>query len=105
MPTAPRAGGEQLAHLLLLRPSRMPVSALVLTTDSLFTPQQQHRLANDPRVTLGERTGSYLPVVTETATAREARDLAEGFLLVPGVADAQLVSWSDDEPEEARHGA
>jgi hypothetical protein len=75
----------------------MPVSSLVLTTEIEFSKQQAMALEQDPRITVGVAQGCYLPVVTDARDLREARDLAEALLLAPGVLDAQLVSWTDDD--------
>lgn len=76
--------------------STMPVSALVLTVDASLDDVLRERLLEDTRVSTGEKMGQFLPIVTDTESVREARDLAEAILAYPGVLDAQLVSWTDE---------
>lgn len=74
----------------------MPVSALVLTVDASLDDVLREKLHEDSRVRAGEKMGRFLPIVTDTGSVREARDLAESILEFPGVLDAQLVSWTDE---------
>ena len=89
-----------MAQLLLFR-AIMLVSSLVLRTKPNFSPHDGAALLDDERLELGEVEGRYLPAVTTTLTLREARDLAEALLKRSGVADVQLISWADDEPNDA----
>ncbi len=74
----------------------MAVSSLVITTNSEFKEIQRQQLQEDYRVTLGEAQGCFIPLVTETESVGDARDLAERILKLEGVLDAQLVSWVED---------
>jgi hypothetical protein len=82
----------------------MPVSALVLTVDSQFDPEDSS-LAHDLRIVLGPHIGRFVPAVTTTGCLREARDVAESLGCVPGVLDVQLVSYDDDSPPLAEDEA
>lgn len=70
----------------------MPISALVLQFDC-----EQARcavasqLTTDARIALGPPQGVCLPVVTETQTLCESRDLARELEQLPGVARVDLV--------------
>ncbi len=72
----------------------MIVSALVVTlteeddarTRALFA------LDADPRVTCGEPQGLRLPVVTETGSLMEAKELVEALAGIPGVDFVDVVS-------------
>lgn len=75
----------------------MPVSSLVLKMDERFEELGRSLLASDARITLGEEVGGFLPLVTETDSIREARDLAESLLQAPGVTDVQLVSFLEED--------
>ena len=70
----------------------MPISALVMQFETQRALSSvESRLASDQRITLGAPNGSYLPVVTETQTLRESRDLAEDLEQLPGVLRVDLV--------------
>jgi len=75
----------------------MPVSSLVLKKDDRFEELGRPLLASDARITIGEEVSGFIPLVTETVSVREARDLAESLLEAPGVVDVQLVSFLEEE--------
>lgn len=76
----------------------MAISALVLLCD---TQQSRHRiatrLANDERITVGPPNGACLPLVTETRTLLESRDLAKDLEQLPGVLRVDLVFANFEE--------
>jgi len=80
----------------------MPVAGLVVTlTDlDLLRAECLDALAADPRVTLGElQRGGRLPVVLETASVGEERDLLDDLTRTPGVllVDLAFHDFSDVE--------
>ena len=80
----------------------MPVAGLVVTlTDlDLLRDECLRTLAADPRVTLGElQRGARLPVVLETASVAEERDLMNDLTRTPGVllVDLAFHDFSDVE--------
>jgi hypothetical protein len=70
----------------------MPVSGLVLTLspDPGLRALALEALARDPRVTVGERIGARLPVVTETDTLLEHHALWSDLEAIDGVLLVQL---------------
>lgn len=74
----------------------MPISSLVLT---LANPGERllADLASDPRLTLGETQGAYLPVVLETSTLGESKAAVEELMTREGVrfVDIVTVDFSD----------
>jgi hypothetical protein len=77
----------------------MIVSGLVMTTHSRPGAILEH-LAQDARVEVGLSTGAFIPIVLTTETLREARDACEAWRQAPGVANLQLVSWTDEDALE-----
>jgi nitrate reductase NapAB chaperone NapD len=70
----------------------MPISALVIQLETQRALSSvESRLADDGRITLGQPQGTCLPLVTETQTLRESRDLAEDLERLPGVLRVDLV--------------
>jgi hypothetical protein len=69
----------------------MTVSALVLTLDAHQADQTIARLARDSRLILGQPVDHRLPVVAETASLREGRDLCLQLEQTPGVLFVSLV--------------
>ena len=82
----------------------MSVGALVLSCGPEFEAGARGLLLAEPRLSLGEREGAFLPVVAVTETGRELRELSDWMLSLPGLLDVQLVSWLDEEalPEDAQ---
>ena len=82
----------------------MPVSALVVTLSPIPGESEQalQTLREDPRLTLGERQGTRLPVVVETQTTRESTRLVrEELLAIEGIVfvDVVMVDFSDTHGE------
>ena len=80
----------------------MPVAGLVVTLTDLDLVRAEclAALAADPRVTLGElQRGGRLPVVLETASVVEERDLLDDLARTPGVllVDLAFHDFSDVE--------
>jgi nitrate reductase NapAB chaperone NapD len=70
----------------------MPISALVVQLETQRAVSSvEAQLSNDERITLGRPQGTRLPVVTETQTLRESRDLALDLEQLPGVLSVELV--------------
>lgn len=79
----------------------MTVSALVLTLeeDDDARTRALFALGADPRVTCGEPQGLRLPVVTETESLMEAKELVEGLGALPGVTFVDVVSVAFEDEE------
>ena len=81
----------------------MPISGLVLT---LADSRDAERLARDlqgqdSRLEFGELKGNHLPVVLETETAHQSREVHDWLLDQPGVLGVDVVFVSVDDPPPA----
>jgi len=77
----------------------MAVSALVVTLpgDPAIRALLLDRLARDPRVTLGEAIRDRLPIITETASAREGAALVGDLEALAGVrVDVVAIDLTDE---------
>jgi hypothetical protein len=77
----------------------MVVSALVVTlpADPLRSLEVLVELGRDPRLTVGEPVRDRVPVVAETAGAREGAALAERLAELPGVrVDVVAIDFGED---------
>lgn len=82
----------------------MPVSGLVITLcdDAEDRRALLAHLRRDPRVTLGEVIANHVPVVTDTQTISEARDLYEAIQRLDGVMVVAVITLDfSDQDEEA----
>lgn len=80
----------------------MPISGLVLT---LADPAAAARLASDlqerePRLEFGELQGNHLPLVLETASAHDSRQVHDWLLEQPGVLGVDVVFVSADQDRD-----
>jgi hypothetical protein len=71
----------------------MPVSGLVITleSDPRAHAQALQIMAQDPRITVGERFGLRLAAVSDTCSSAEAEELISALFRVPGVAFVDIV--------------
>ena len=77
----------------------MPVSSYAVRCNDSARPEVVARLTALPEVTIGDETPQGIPVVTESRTSREARDLGEQLEQIPGVESAVLVYHNfEDDP-------
>lgn len=84
----------------------MPISGLVVTLSD--DKQQRHRaiatIDADDRLTIGERQKNRLPVVAETGTIGEGRQLMrEELLEIDGVMFVDLVTVNFEDQTGAGH--
>jgi hypothetical protein len=83
----------------------LPISGLVITLDA--DPRQNAEalrvLAENPRITVGERFGLRLAVVSDTKSSVEAEELVRSLFLVPGVAFVDIVCIDMSLDEEGFH--
>ena len=82
----------------------MVTSALVVTLDDDESRDPTRTLADDARLTLGERVGLRLPVVAETLGLAAAEALTTELLAVPGVVSVDVV-LVDFDPDADVDGA
>lgn len=85
---------------LLLNPSAMVVSALVVTLhgDAEIRAATLARLAADPRLELGPCHRDRLPVVSETASTAAGAELVDELQAIAGVARVDVVSIDFEVP-------
>jgi hypothetical protein len=69
----------------------MTVSALVVTLDAPTEIETVTQLGRDSRLTLGQLVDHRLPVVAQTVSLREGRDLCLELERTPGVLLVSLV--------------
>lgn len=84
----------------------MPVSGLVVTLreDPSAEAEALDTLRRLAQVSLGERAGCALPLVTDTASAEEAEALQRTLAELPGVALVHLVLADFSADTEDEHG-
>lgn len=79
----------------------MAISGLVITLEAEGELRREAlaALGDDARLTLGELTGSHLPVVADTRSPAEGRALVEELFRRPGIrfVDVVCVDFSDEE--------
>jgi len=79
----------------------MVVSALVVTLprDPFRSVEVLAALGGDPRLTVGAAAQDRVPVVAETAHAREGAELLERLAGMPGVhVDVVAIDFGDEAP-------
>ncbi len=79
----------------------MAVSGLVVTLsdDSAQSEAALKVIAQDPRLTVGERFGACLAVIAETPGPREDRDLCESLSATAGVRRVDVAFVALDDPK------
>ncbi len=85
----------------------MPVSGLVVSL--CFNPQSQVKaielMGEEPRITLGKVVGNRLPIVVDTTSDEDDRELWDWLNSLPGVdrIEVAFVGFEQDDGAEAIH--
>jgi len=79
----------------------VPISSLVLhlCSDTPLVSELEQTLAADPRLTVGARVGSRLPLVLAAADRAETQAIFESISGHPGVVHVDVVFVEVDTPE------
>ena len=85
----------------------MAISGLVviLDDDADAAGRAIQSLAADPRLTVGERAGSRIPLVAETPSAEDDAALWSDLLATPGVKSVDVTFVSVDSPDDHEAGS
>lgn len=78
----------------------MPISGLILTLQNPGGAESliEESLILERQLAVGELQGNHLPVVLETATAQESREVHDRLLDCPGIVAVDVVFVSTEEP-------